>query len=73
MPNAMVAAQPRSSSAGILGEIGGRQMQRQVIDLQAEIVGDADLVDRAPPAAASSTSRCVASTGRGETPWRAMP
>ena len=31
---------------GVLGDVGGRQMQRQVEDLQAEIVGDADLVDR---------------------------
>ena len=30
----------------LFGEVGGRQMQRQIVDLQAEIVGDADLVDR---------------------------
>ena len=58
---------------GSLGEIAGRQMQREIVDLEAEIMGDADLVDRRAAGRASSTRRCVASTGRGETPWRATP
>ena len=46
MPKAMVAAQSRSDSAGLLGDVAGRKVERQIEDLQAEIIGCADLVDR---------------------------
>jgi hypothetical protein len=35
MPKAMVAAQPRSSSAGFGGDVGDRHFQRQIEYLEA--------------------------------------
>jgi hypothetical protein len=46
MPNAIVAAQVLFVHGGFNRDIGGRHFERQVEDLQAEIIGDADLVDR---------------------------
>jgi len=62
----------RSSAASLVKSAVG-QVEREVVKLQPEVVGGTDLADSAPPAAASSTKRCVALTGRGETPCRAIP
>lgn len=46
MPNAIVAAQPRSCERGIRGDVSGREIKREVKDLQSQIMGEADLIDR---------------------------
>ena len=73
MPKAMVAAQPRSSSAAssVMSAVGmcsarSNTFSPRSLAMQIWLIA-------APPAAQSSTAFAVAATGRGEMPWRATP
>ena len=46
MPKAMVAAQAASSMRRALRDVAGRHVEREVEDLEADVEGGADLVDR---------------------------
>ena len=47
MPKAIVAAHSAASNAGRFGnDIARGHVQRQVVDLKGEIIGETDLVDR---------------------------
>ena len=48
MPKAMVAAQVPLVHGRVLGDVAGRHVEREVEDLEAEVEGRADLVDRRP-------------------------
>ncbi len=63
MPKAMVAAQSRSESAASLGDIAGWVIEREVEDLQAEVMRDADLVDRGATGGKVFHHLCVTEEG----------
>jgi len=72
VPNAMVARN-LARPARRHGEIGSRQVKAEVVELQPEAVGGANLVDSRAPAAASSTKRCVPQRGAARRHGAAIP
>ena len=57
----------------LLGDVAGRLLEREFVDLQRDVEGLADLVDGRAAGGKLSTIASVTAGGNGDTPWATTP